>query len=49
MVSDLFSVMQDEKPAFVHDWGLSMTTLEDVFLHIAKSDELEHEAQPQVE
>jgi len=47
VVSELFEVMQNERPDFINDWGLSMTTLEDVFLNIAKSDEMEHEAQHQ--
>lgn len=49
VVSELFAVMQQEKPAFIHDWGLSMTTLEDVFVNIAKMDESEQAQEQQRE
>lgn len=39
VVSDLFQVMQFERPDCISDWGLSMTTLEDVFVEIQKMDE----------
>ena len=31
----------EQKPAYIADWGLSMTTIEDVFLHIVRRDEEE--------
>lgn len=41
VVSQVFRLFSgDQRPSFIHDWGLSMATLEDVFVNIAKSDEM---------
>jgi len=46
VVSKVFKIFENEKPAFIDDWGISMTTLEDVFVNIAKHDEYAQEQQP---
>jgi len=39
VVSKVFEVMQFNRPEYIHDWGLSMTTLEDVFINILRMDQ----------
>ena len=39
VVSKALRAFTQDKPAFVVDWGLSRTTLEDVFLRMVRTDD----------
>ncbi len=40
VASAVFRAFMMERPRTIVDWGLSMATLEDVFLNIARADEM---------
>jgi hypothetical protein len=39
VVSRVLRAFTVDKPEYVADWGLTLTTIEDVFLHIVRRDE----------